>query len=174
MTPTTHEETLHPRKRKWALVFLGSAAFVAGGFFMVNQSNSSSERFWAYLCIVFFGLCVLVGLIQFIPGSSFLRLGPDGFTVRAMWRSTFYRWSDVEQFGVTRIPPANQPVVGFDFSTNYPRRDQARVIKRINRNLTGFEAALPDNYGWDCAELAAHLNQLREQYASSHAPTRPS
>jgi hypothetical protein len=30
--------------------------------------------------------------------------------------------------------------------------------------MTGFEAALPDNYGWDYAELATHLNALKQRY----------
>ena len=46
-------------------------------------------------------------------------------------------------------------LIGLDFSASYPRRDRAQTLKSINRSLTGFEAALPDNYGWDYAKLAA-------------------
>jgi hypothetical protein len=135
--------------------------------------DSPQNRFWAYAGIVFFGLCAVVALIQFIPGSSFLRIRADGITVRTMWRTTFYRWSDIQSFGVAAMSlGVRQRFVGLDFSATYPHRDKAQTIKKINRALTGFEGALPDNYGWDYAELAAHLNQLRERYISSPEPTQ--
>jgi PH (Pleckstrin Homology) domain-containing protein len=166
MLSPTHDEILRPRKGKWALVLLGSAAFVATGFWMVT--DSPSERFWGYAGIIFFGLCLVIALIQFIPGSSFLRLTADGITVRAMWRTTFYRWSDIARFGAAEFTTfgARQRFVGLDFSATYPHRDRAQTVKKINRALIGFEGTLPDNYGWDYAELAAHLNRLREQYVT--------
>lgn len=174
MLPSSNDEILRPRKGTWALVLLICAAFVSIGFLMVRDPGSSSrERFWAYGGIVFFGLCAAAALIQFVPGSSFLRISSDGITVRSMWRTTFYQWSDIERFGVAEFSTGQrQRLVGLDFSASYPHRDKAQTIKRINRTLTGFEGALPDNYGRDCAKLAAHLNQLREQYANSPEPTR--
>ena len=163
MEPGTHEETLRPRKGKWALMLLLCGGFAGGGFWMAHDADSSN-RFWGYFNMAFFGLGVLVALIQFIPGSSFVHLGPDGLTVRSMWRSTFYRWSDIERFGVARLATApGERFIGLDFSASYPWRDRAKTVKKINRTLTGFEGALPDNYGWDYVELAAHLNRLREQ-----------
>ena len=172
MLSPTHDEILRPGKGKWALVLLGSAAFVGIGFWMV--SDSPQQRFWGYAGIVFFGLCAVVALVQFIPGSSFLRVGTDGITLRVMWRTTFYRWSDIERFGATEFSTfgARQRMVGLDFSATYPHRDKAQTVKKINRALTGFEGALPDNYGWDYAELAAHLNRLREQHVGLPDPTR--
>ena len=173
MPQPTKDEILRPRKGTWALVLLISAAFVPIGFLMVRDPASSRERFLAYGGIVFFGLCAAVALIQFIPGSSFLRISSDGITVRSMWRTTFYRWSDIERFGVAELSTGHrQLLVGLDFSASYPHRDRAQTVKRINRTLTGFEGALPDNYGRDCAELAAHLNQLREQYVNSPESAR--
>ena len=171
MAPGTHEETLRPRKGKWALILLLCGGFVGGGFWMARDADAS-DRFWGYFNMAFFGLGVLAALVQFVPGSSFLHLGSDGLTVRAMWRTTFYRWSDIERFGVARLATASERLIGLEFSASYPRRDRAQTVKKINRKLTGFEAALPDNYGWDYAELAAHLNRLRERYVSAHEPTR--
>ena len=78
MPPSTNDEILRPRKGTWALVLLIGAAFVSIGLLMVRDPASSRERFWAYGGIVFFGLCAAVALIQFIPGSSFLRISSDG------------------------------------------------------------------------------------------------
>ena len=173
MPPSSNDEILRPRKGTWALVLLISAAFVSIGFLVLGDPASSREKFWAYGGIAFFGLCAAVALIQFIPGGSFLRINSDGITVRSMWRTTFYRWSDIERFGVAEFSTGQRHrLVGLDFSASYPHRDKAQTVKRINRTLTGFEGALPDNYGRDHAELAAHLNRLREQYVNSPAPTR--
>lgn len=161
------DETLRPRKGKWGLVLLGSGAFVAGGIWMVRHPDSWSTAFCGYAGILFFGLGVVVAIIQLIPNSSFLWLGPDGMTVCTMWRSHFYRWSDIERFGVAEftVNSRRRRLVGMDFSASYPHRNKAKAMKEISRNLSGFEGALPDNYGWDYAELAAHLNRLREKHA---------
>lgn len=42
--------------------------------------------------------------------------------------------------------------------------DQILRPRNMNRQLSGFEAALPDNYGWSYEALAEHLNTLRERY----------
>src|SRR5262245_1348269 len=100
MQVTVHDQILRPRKRKWAGMLAGGGAFVGAGFWMVNGADSSSERSLGYVCMLFFGLGVVVSLLQLIPGSSYLRLARDGIIIRSMWRTTFYRWSDIERFGV--------------------------------------------------------------------------
>jgi len=55
-------------------------------------------------------------------------------------------------------------LIGFDFSANYRDFDKGRRLKEMNRGLIGFEASLPDNYGWKYAELAEHLNTLKARY----------
>ena len=163
-------ETYHPRKRTWALVFLVSAVFFGIGFLIISDPGASSDRFWAHVCSAFFGLCALVSLIQFVPGSSFLRLTPEGLTVRTMWRSQFYRWSDIERFGVAEFGGGfgkRHRMVGLELSTSHSPSGKAQTLMSINRSLTGFGGALPDNYGWDYAELAAHLNTLRARYVGS-------
>ena len=63
------------------------------------------------------------------------------------------------RFGVAEFSTAHhglsqrRRLIGLDFSASYPRRDRAQTLKSINRSLTGFEAALPDNYGWGYAKL---------------------
>jgi len=132
-------------------------------------------RAGGYVTIVFFGLGVVAALIQFVPGSSFLRVNPDGITVRAVWRTKFYRWSDIEKFGVAEMDlsysrgPQRKRMVGFNFSSSAPSVAKAQATRRMNRAMCGFEGVLPDNYGWDYAELAEHLNQLRGQYRKGSA-----
>jgi hypothetical protein len=176
MDEPSNDEVLRPRKVKWALVLLVSVAFVGIGLMMLRHPSVSGDRIWSVAGVVFFGVCGIASLLQFLPGSSFLRLTPEGLAIRAMWRTTFYRWSDIERFGVAELKASAAGVrsrhrmVGLDFSASYPCGDKARTLKSINRTMTGFEGALPDNYGWDCAELAAHLNSLRERYVDSPRP----
>ena len=163
------EQVLRPRKRKWALVLLICAAFTAGGFWMLTDEDAS-DRFGGYFCLTFFGLGTVASLTQFVPGSSFLRLAPDGFTVRSTWRTRFYRWSDIERFGVAEFSTVHgfarqrHRMIGYDFSASYPDQDKMVKLRNLNRNWTGFEAALPDNYGWSYEALAEHLNMLRARY----------
>ena len=129
------------------------------------RSSVKRDRLFDLGGIVFFGVGGLVALVQFVPNSSFLQVGPDGLTIRTMWRNTFYRWSDIEAFGVAS---AFHSGIGLNFATTYPG---ARKVRALMRRLTGFEGALPDNYGRNCAELADYLNRLREQYLGSPTPT---
>ena len=165
-------EVLHPRKLKWVLVLLGSAAFVAIGV-ALGRDPDVQPRFMVYLTIGFFGLCGLAALLQLIPGSSYLRLAPEGLTIRTMWRDTFYRWSDIERFGVggfaTRHGPFRQRhrMIGIDFVPGYQHGGIARQLMRVSSGIAGFQGALPDNYGRDYEELAAYLNQLKARYGAA-------
>ena len=166
MTPSAHDETFRPGKAKWAFVLLLFAAIAAGGFDIVGRPE---WRAGGYAMIAFGGIGVVIALIQLLPGGSFLRVNSDGITVRAMWRTTFYRWSDIDRFGAgevemhTRGVSQRMGIVGLNFSANCPDRDK----RRLKSARFGFDAVLPDNYGWDCAELAAHLNELRGQHVAN-------
>jgi hypothetical protein len=161
-------EVFRPGKRKWSLVLLGSLGFVAIGSWMI-RSGSSSDRFFGYAGLAFFGLCALVALLQFIPNASFLRISPDGLILCVMWRTTLYRWADIEGFGVADFSSFGQRhrYVGFNFRAGYSGPSPGRKARNYNQRLSGFEALLPENYGWDYSDLAQHLNQSRERYIRS-------
>lgn len=175
MAPPEAVEVLRPRKAKWVMVLLISAGFVAIGIAVIRSGSAAMEPFMAYGGVSFFGLGVVAAIVQLLPGSSFLRLSPAGLTIRNMWRDTFYRWSDIERFGVTEIRPAGhrQRMVGLNFSESFAYRDQGRRLRSMMRSLSGFEGALPDNYGWDCARLAAHLESWRGRWAEARPATEP-
>lgn len=141
---------------------------------MAVRFEASSQPFWSHASVLCCGLGVVVALLHFVPGSSFLRMDAEGMTVRSMWRSTAYRWSDIEQFGVAEIYAGHggrHRMVGFNFNASCPGRGWRQPLRRFNRWAAGFEDTLPDNYGLDCATLADRLNQLRERHAgASDAP----
>jgi hypothetical protein len=163
--------TLTPSRSKHLLFLMVSAVFTAIGVMVLSRGRSDSFDVWmAWLCIVFFGLCGLVFLVQFFPGSSFLRIRREGFEFRALWRGATFRWSDVEEFGVAEFTvyhsgiPQKHRMVGFRLSPSYPRRDKLPRLRRLNEKLMGYEAALPDNYGMKHEELAALLNRKKAEY----------
>jgi hypothetical protein len=143
---------------------------VLGGIFIHSHRAKPSDVWIAYACIIFFGLCGLVFAVQLLPGSSFLKIGKDGFEFRALWRGTSLRWSDVEEFGVAEFTlyhagiPLKHRMVGFRFSPSCKQRSKHLALRRVNEALVGYEAALPDNFGMKHEELARLLNQKKMEY----------
>ena len=81
---------LRTTRKSMLLLLLGSGAFVVAGFFVLPTHPAA-----AYGAIAFFGLGVVVALIQLLPGSSYLELDERGFTTCTMFRKGFERWEDV-------------------------------------------------------------------------------
>lgn len=133
--------------RSWALI-LGSAVFVFGGVVMMRDGKPIG--LWA---IAFFGLCLLVGILNAIPSASELRLDRGGFVVRTLFRTRSYRWADVTNFQIVSIP--GRVLVAFTL-----RADPAR--ERRKTGLFGnFDAALPDSYGLSAVALVALLEDWK-------------
>jgi hypothetical protein len=156
------EVTLTPSRGKHLLLLAVAALFVAIGVMMLSQRRVSVLDAWmAYAGIAFFGLGIPMFAVQLIPGCSYLKIRPEGFEFRTLWRGARFRWTDVEEFGVARFTAHR--MVGFRFSASYDRRRFARV-RRLNAALAGYEAALPDNYGMKHGELAALLNRKKAEH----------
>ena len=151
-------------------MLMASALLVTGGLVLLRQDDTSVDRFVDYAGVAFFGFCGLIALAQLMPGCSFLRLTPEGIVVCMLWRETTYRWSDIERFGVVEYVilharvGGRQRMIGLDFAPSHARRVRARIFEGIEQEPGGYDSVLPDNYGWDCAELAAHLNAWRARF----------
>jgi hypothetical protein len=146
----TTVEIYRPSKKTWILVLLVCVVFAAIGCAVI-RSSGGRDRLFNLGGILFFGVGALVALVQFVPNSSFLQVGPDGLTIRTMWRNTFYRWSDIESFGVAS---AFHSGVGLNFSPTYA--GGARKLRAFLRRLTGFEGATRP--ALSCQRAAFKLN----------------
>lgn len=142
---------LRPSKIRTGLILALTLAFTVIGGWMVH-----GHRRGGWFAAIVFGLGSLVCALQLLPGSSYLLLEPDGFTVRTLYRSQRYGWAEVERFGVTRI--GGNKTVAFDFSSRYERW---RVGRQVAAGISGYEGMLPDTYGMKAEQLAGLLNEWK-------------
>jgi hypothetical protein len=145
--------TVYPKKSQMLLLFLVCVAFVGGGVLMIRDGQKVG-----WLCAGFFSLGIPVFLIQLYPKSSFLTVSEDGIEFCSLFRRSKLQWSDVSEFGVYSIRHHGLTVstmVGMNYSREYQRLSKARSVSKA---LAGFEAGLPDTYGFRAEELARLLS----------------
>jgi len=121
------------------------------GFVILGISLLDKNLLIAILNIVFFGLCFVVFLINFIPGSSYLKIDENGIEMKNLFRITFIPWEAVSTFK-TKWIVFNKLVV-FD----------------LNKTLVGHKMKLrqggfPDTYGMPAARLADLLNEYKAKF----------
>ena len=155
---TAETIVFRPSRGKLLGMLLVSAVFVVVGVFMVRAGQ------WVgWLPIVFFGLGMAVFALQLLPNSSYLRVGPDGFTVCTLFRARSCRWGDVGAFKVGRV--GTKEMVVFNFAPQYrgPRR-----LARLNVDVVGAEAAVAAAGTWNVSmdQLATVLNRYRERHGA--------
>jgi|SRR5438309_3515506 len=155
---TAETVVFRPSRGKLLGMLLVSAVFVVVGVFMVRAGQ------WVgWLPIVFFGLGMAVFALQLLPNSSYLRVGPDGFTVCTLFRARSCRWGDVGAFKVGRV--GTKEMVVFNFAPQYrgPRR-----LARLNVDVVGAEAAVAAAGTWNVSmdQLATVLNRYRERHGA--------
>ena len=148
---------LRPSMRKWTLLVGVGLAFTVIGVWMIWDGEGEG-----WFVALFFGACLAVGLLNFVPGSAYLRLTKDGFRARSLWRRFEYRWSDVEDFRVFNVS-GNALVV---FNVTSPTKRS--LVESLSKNLSGGHAGLPDTYGLKAQALADLMNQWKA--ASETAP----
>jgi hypothetical protein len=149
--------TYRTRPAKMAFLVLGSLVFVSLGLWLLPREPNIARA-----CIIFFGLCALVGLVNLLPNSSYLTLTEKGFLLVSLFRKHFVEWSNVQSFVPVRIQ--RRSMVGWNYSSEY--RGSKR-LRSVNSALAGVEAALPDTYGMPAEQLADLMNQLRDTYAEA-------
>ncbi len=136
-----------------------SLGFTVGGYYMLDGDPRLSRQFAGWLCCGFFGLGTIVSVANLIHGASYLKIDSDGFTLCAMWRKHSYRWEDISHFGVTSVQagPTAKTMIGYSFIENSPRRPKSKGLRSMNVSLSGYESALPEDFGRGYEALAAEL-----------------
>lgn len=148
---------LRPKKSKILLLLLASLAFTVIGFFMIRGGNTMG-----WFVALFFGLCLLVFIIQLFPGASQLKLTEEGFIMTSLFKSHFTKWSDVKAFEADYLGP-NKTVV-FDFIDSHTGQTAG---KDLAKSLSGSHGALPSAYGLKAVELA----KIMKEWKANNTPS---
>jgi hypothetical protein len=149
--------TLRTRPFKMARLVLISGVFVAMGTWLLPR-----EQLVALPCIIFFGFCAAVGLVNLHPKAAYLTLTDQGFLFASLFRKHFVPWSSVQFF--VPVTVQRQQMVGWNYSPGF---QESQRVRRLSTAMAGVEAGLPDTYGMAAAELADLMNQCREKYGSA-------
>jgi hypothetical protein len=139
------------------LLSLGSGIFVTIGLFMIQDPSANPQTSWGAL--IFFGLCLVVGLMKLFGSSDVLRLDEDGFSYTSLGRVTRIQWGTLASIKpiTLGLPFIGQRVVGFNFLDKY-RQSSANFA----RSISGSDAAMPSAYGVKAKVLAAAMQKRLE------------
>ena len=151
--------TLYPKKSQAIGLFFLCAIFVAIGIWM-----GVTGEWIGYLIAGFFGLGVVIFIVQLIPGSACLRLDPESFTFCSLYRRTTLPWSAIDGFHVVVMRQTGLKVhelVGFNFVPDY---DRNQLSRQISSAVTECEGGLPNTYGKSAEELACLMNEHLQKW----------
>jgi hypothetical protein len=151
---------LYPSRKKWLTVFLGGAAFTAGGVMMVRSGEPLG-----WFVLGFFALVAVIAAAALLPGAGKLTLDRDGFEATTLFRRHRARWADTDGFDSAVVPPSHQALVVYD-----DRTLPSGGLAGINTSITGRNSALGDTYGFAAADLAALMAAWRERAVRGAAP----
>ena len=156
MTPRTPlPMRLRSSRAKASLLLLGCSVFVVAGVVVLRVAPIAG-----YAAIAFFGLGVVVGLIQLLPNSSYLELEERGFTICNLFRKSFLPWQEIAEFFPMTVGGSGRPMVAVRFA---PGSKVSATVRTFAVAIGGAEGALPDTYGRSAAELAELLNRVRAE-----------
>ena len=155
--------TLYPKRSQAIGLLLLCAIFVAIGIWMGVTGD------WiGYPIAGFFGLGVIIFIVQLIPGSAFLRLDSEGFTFCSLYRKTTLPWAAIDGFHVVVMRQTGMKVhelVGFNFLPSY---DRSQVARQISNTVAECEGGLPNTYGKSAGELACLMNEHLQRWRESN------
>ncbi|MCD8447082.1 STM3941 family protein [Tenacibaculum finnmarkense] len=142
-----------PNQLKTLILFLGCSAFVVIGVFILD---SDPKIGWGN--IIFFGLGVIVSLIQFYPNSTYLKLTDSGFEVKVLFRSNFTKWTDIKGFRQGKIK--GNKMIFFDYTDNHKKWNNG---KKVAKFLSGKEGAIQSSYNISTDKLIELMTEYKRK-----------
>ena len=147
---------LSPSRKKWLLLLLIGAGFVAISLLVIKSHDD--DYVYGWLGLIFFSLGSVVAIVAMLPGAGGLKLDREGFEFISLYRGSRVRWQDATGFDAVRIPPSRQIMVVFDDATA-----KKKALGKLSVAIAGHNSGLPDTYGLDAKDLAALMTQWRER-----------
>jgi hypothetical protein len=145
---------MHATRRKMLLPLLGSLLLAAGDWLLVRDAPVLG-----YLCSAIFGLTSLSFIVNLLPGSSYLELTHEGFTVSRFFQRSFVSWQHVHHFVTPGKPP--HEAVGWKYNKTSGK------YRSSTPNASAAIITLPDTFGMKAVELVDLLNSVLK--LNSHA-----
>ena len=135
---------LKPRKIKNLFLIITSLGFVILGISLLEK------KLWVgVLNIFFFGICLIIFIINMLPNSSYLKIDERGVEMKNLFRITFIPWKAVNGFTTKSI--FLKKMVTFNIDENL----------LIASKIKGKTGAFPDTYGMPAENLADLLNEYK-------------
>jgi len=153
---TNDQQILRPKTTKTILLGIVCLAFTVGGIIITDEDNLKG-----WLIASFFGLGLIVFIIQLIPGSTQLTLTKDGFIMTSLFRSHITKWPDVKAFKIDYL--GRNKAVMFDYVDNHTKHEIGKIIAK---SLSDSHGALPSNYGLKVTELLSLMNDWKNKYGA--------
>ncbi len=125
---------------------------------MIVGFTDEENNFIKWAIIIFFGLGIIVFIIELLPKSSYLKLTSEGFEVCLLYRSNFTKWTEVTGFGIYYI--SYNTLVVFNYTEKHNKHNAG---KKIARFLSHYQGALPQTYGMKAIKLAELMNEWKHK-----------
>jgi hypothetical protein len=157
--PLVECELIEPRTTGFWLT-VGSLIFVLMGAFLLTQSDPT-QTLAAWGAIVFFGLCLIVGLLKLFGKRDTIKFDQSGFTFTNLGQSNRMTWDQFSSFGTYRngLPLIGAEAVGMNLVES-----QKTKASNFANKLVGFDGSLPTSYGVKPKILAEALQKRLDAY----------
>jgi len=147
---------------KSALRIVGCLGFVGLGAWLMTLGEDGP--FIAGLAsVACFGFFLVMSLVQLVRPST-LTIGPAGVTHAGPFRTTAYRWRDIDNIRLIRINRSQ--LVAFDLTESY---EGSEAMTALSRQLAGVDCGLPTGWSIGPTDLARLLNEARGRWLNSGA-----
>lgn len=143
------------RPKQWSnlILLLVCSAFVALGIMALKD-----KPFLGWLVITFFGLGVIVSLIQFYPNASYIKLNEEGFEVKSLFRAHFTKWSEVKDFRQGYI--SGNKMIFYNYTDEHKKWNSG---KKVSKFLSGNEGAFQSTYNISTDKLMALMVDYKKR-----------
>ena len=156
--------TLRPGRCKILLLAVVSAALCAFGIMTIPDDPLA-----AWLCVTLFGFLTPIVLVQALPKSSDFTVSEEGIEFYTVFWKQQFKWAEIERFGICTVGQHGIPVrkkVGFDLVAGYPKYS---ILRAFQKWRSGYERILPDDYGFQIADLVRLLSDYHKRYKFKNA-----
>ena len=139
---------------------------LAGGFALMYAYTPSHDPpddslIIVGFLVVFFLAGAVLSFLMLSLERNYLLLTPAGFKAQTLFKSSNFRWEEVEEFHAMWVK--GPTMVIYSLSPQGKLRFTESAWRKLNKALSGGEGSLPDTYGMSAEALADLMNQWKNR-----------